>query len=1388
MTRKTFSQLSHTILAACAALLIGSLLTPVLSHAKSDPNPAYIPATLADFTADECKSELATQLTLISIHSGDPLLEENLQLANRCGNQMVEVYKQLTEDTNQQRMRGENIGPIEGLINFETPHVHPLALTPDGNTLLSVNTAAHRLDVWQINGTTLNDVASIPVGLDPVSVRARNNTEVWVVNQISDSISIVDLNTQTVIQTLQTDNEPADVIFAGTDRAFVTASEANALNVFDLNSLGTPPQKVSLNGEDPRALAVSADGQTVFAAIFESGNGTRHNGAAFSGTGSVVRDNLQPDNDVAIINANTLAVSYRRRLMNMVMALTVHPSTGDVVVVGTEAFNEIATEPLLNGKFIRVFMAGFSGPGLNGAVISDLNPHLDYSSPTLTATQRQTSIGDPRGIAWKSNGSEAFITGMGSNNVIVTDSLGNRIATIEVGEGPTGLVLDDNTGLGYVMNKFSGSISVINLTSRNEVAEVTFDDPTPDVIKDGRRILYDTHFTSGTGHTSCASCHVDGRTDRLGWQLSDGLGTISSVPRASNSLPGNVIGNSSISSNKQVMTTQTLMDIMEHPRFHWRGDRETIDDFNGTFVSLMGRPNLITTSEMDDFKAFLETLWLPPNPYRNLDNSRPQTVTLPDGSTATSNRIGNGTTDALRGGGNTNNCLICHMGQGNATRNFGANIEISSNIIAPALPALYDKMGFSFGRTGFGFFHHGGADLFEATRTREFLAEILTLEGPEGPLTGDEVRQAPHAGMGRQITINGTTNTNELAQLNQLITIANNSTWVELIAHAKIGNRQRGYALVSGELFNADEPSVTTTKNELLANAANGEPVTFTLVATGMSTRLALDSDLDGVLNNEGNDSSCEPPAINAAEDRAMFVWQDCDGNINVVGAGGNGSASYQGLIASDQPITNLTTQSVESSDSITVNPDNQLNFSISLGGAFIDEFSFASTGTLCLGLTSQSAGTSVLVGEDRIDVTPPFNPVTLDSCTLPDDPPLECNPGIDPITDAGIFVWQDCDDVWHYQMTGVVNAGSVSSNGSISSLSGLSDVTAQSLEPGDQLEVIDPNQTTFSLVTSNPWEDSFSFSAANPLDLCVEITSASAGLDLFAGVDRTPVSSPFNPITLSTCTPPSSDCAAPSFDAGSERALFSWIDCEGDIHLLGTGAAAAASYQGTLYSDTGFSTVTGISIEPTDSVVEVSAGVVNFDLTMGGVWIDEVVATPEPAASLCLAVDLQSAGTSLLAGPNRVPVTSPFDPATLQSCTPPNQNGCGDPLVDPVIEEGFFVWKDCNNVWSVLFTGTLTAGGVTYSGNITSSTGFNNVTPVSLEPSDTLTTNLDSPIGFSVSTGNPWEDRFSFTAPASANLCVTLTEMPSSLQRFAGPDRTPVGFSFDPVTLGNCN
>ena len=192
-------------------------------------------------------------------------------------------------------------------VTFETGQVRPLVLSPDRHTLLALNTPDARLEVFAVNGGDIVHTGSVPVGLEPVALAARTNTEAWVVNHLSDSVSIVDLSTAPphVVRTLLVGDEPSDIVFAGpTDadghftRAFITTARRGQnlpdsvppnlttpgipralVFVFDATNLGpapggTPQAIIELFGDTPRALAAAPDGRTVYAAIFQSGNQT----------------------------------------------------------------------------------------------------------------------------------------------------------------------------------------------------------------------------------------------------------------------------------------------------------------------------------------------------------------------------------------------------------------------------------------------------------------------------------------------------------------------------------------------------------------------------------------------------------------------------------------------------------------------------------------------------------------------------------------------------------------------------------------------------------------------------------------------------------------------------------------------------------------------------------------------------------------------------------------------------------------------------------------------------------------------------------------------------------------------------------------------------------
>jgi YVTN family beta-propeller protein len=716
-------------------------------------------------------------------------------------------------------------------VNWESAHVHPLDLTPDGTKLLAVNTADARLLVYDVTGPNLVLLSEIPVGIDPVSVRARSNTSAWVVNQVSDSVSVVDLVSGNVVATLPTKDEPADVVFAGApERAFVSCGGADRVLVFDPANLATAPTEIAIVGEQPRALARSLDGTKVYVAIFESGNHSTvlgggatmnigfppnvvgdpagphgglnpppNSGGGFSPTisgalptppkvGLIVKKNASgqwmddnagdwtnmvsganaaasgrpvgwdlADDDVAVIDTSSLGVSYAHGLMNICMGIAVNPASGAVSVIGTDATNEVRFEPVVSGTFVRVKLARIDSSGATTLGNVDLNPHLTYSTPTIVQSERDKSLGDPRGIVWNPAGTRGYVTGMGSNCLVVVDANGARAGltdTIPVGEGPTGIVFDSTQSRLYVLDKFAGAISVVDSVTELETARVPFFDPSPSAIRIGRKHLYDTHKNSGLGQIACASCHIDAKMDRLAWDLGNPQGAMKSTTGqnlGANVFPLN-LGFQDWHPMKGPMTTQTLQDIIGQEPLHWRGDRAGLEEFNGAFMGLQGDDVQLTAAEMQEFENFLATISYPPNPYRNIDNTLPTSLPLPGHFTTgrfapAGQPLPNGNavaglntyrTSTLDGG--LIRCVQCHtlptgsgtdyQQQGGTLVPFpvGANgehhrmlvsIDGSTNVTikVPQLRNEYRKAGFNLTQlvntSGFGVLHDGTVDSLE---------------------------------------------------------------------------------------------------------------------------------------------------------------------------------------------------------------------------------------------------------------------------------------------------------------------------------------------------------------------------------------------------------------------------------------------------------------------------------------------------------------------------------------------------------------------------------------------------------------------------------------------------------------------------------------------------
>ncbi len=642
----------------------------------------------------------------------------------------------------------------QGFVNFEGAQTNPIRISSDGTRLFAVNTPNATLSVFDLTqpaSPTL--IREIPVGIEPVSVNINpnvaGNDEAWVVNQISNSVSVVSVSRGIVTDTIPAKTEPADVVFTSNGFAFVSVGRSNMINVYNA-ATHVLAKTIPLAGEEPRALAVNPKGTMVFAAFALSGNQTTIVPATLappqpipsdfntalppppqvslivSATdptwSSVIRYSM-PDHDVAAISANTFKVFYFSHLGTDNFGLTVNPVSGNVYVANTDALNLVMYQTALDGHIVNHQITSLN-PVSGQSQVFDLNPGIDYNvlpNPAALAT----ALAMPTAVVFEPTGRYLYIAAFGTDRVGIFDTSTNTVSGfIEIDpqaigaivnpaskRGPRGLALNSRASVLYTLNRISNTISVVNLTNNTVSSEIPSGsyDPTPPEVSGGRGFLYD-HKLSGNGTGACASCHVDAEMDLLAWNLGDPTGSMSTLQEGTQLLNFHPM--------KGPMVTQTLRGLVNLQPYHWRGDKPDLAAFNIAFASLLGGQQLSDT-DMTSFANYMNTIAYQPNPNLNLDGTFPATLPLPDvrgvsGSPAQGQTVFQVVPFNAQG----QTCNTCHTSNPGPGTNLqvamrsGGGPNAAQPFKVPQLRNLYQKTNTNFKTgaasvNGFGLAHDG---------------------------------------------------------------------------------------------------------------------------------------------------------------------------------------------------------------------------------------------------------------------------------------------------------------------------------------------------------------------------------------------------------------------------------------------------------------------------------------------------------------------------------------------------------------------------------------------------------------------------------------------------------------------------------------------------------
>jgi len=286
------------------------------------------------------------------------------------------------------------------------------------------------------------------------------------------------------------------------------------------------------------------------------------------------------------------------------------PSGDYLYVVGTESRDQIAG----NGHLVTDFgsRTGFVKTFLYKVKMSDLtvvsrNLNLDYPPGNqVGVVGASLSHATDVAICVRSGQTYAIVAGFNSARlgVVRVDDPNPKNWTIERVDveathagfaGPRGVAVLSKGGSDdryYTLNRLDSTITVVTPSGTGGAAQrlagISLQRPAvePAYVRDGRKFLYSSAFSGQglAGFASCASCHVDGRSDNTTWLLTAGhdgsvyvpissvmspppdqearaIEVASATPNSINGFPFDLLPAALDANNKGPMFTQTLQGL-----------------------------------------------------------------------------------------------------------------------------------------------------------------------------------------------------------------------------------------------------------------------------------------------------------------------------------------------------------------------------------------------------------------------------------------------------------------------------------------------------------------------------------------------------------------------------------------------------------------------------------------------------------------------------------------------------------------------------------------------------------------------------------------------------------------------------------------------------------
>jgi YVTN family beta-propeller protein len=285
-------------------------------------------------------------------------------------------------------------------------------------------------------------------------------TVAYVVNDLNNTVSVIDTSTNTVTATIPVGKGPFGVVFSpdGT-RAYVTNQGDNTISVIDTAS-NTVLATITLAANSiPELLAITPDGKSLYVSEFNAGN-------------------------VEVVSTASNSVVATIPVGLFVSPIAITPDGAHAYVVGEDFFSAIdtATNTVSAGP-VFVPVTTLLNPTLGFAVTPDgnaaylaggsRNPVFVISTATNTITASVTLASAPIRLAITPDGSRVYLSNFFDGVVSIIDTATNTPESVQIPvSGAFALAITPDSSSVYVVNLLENTVSVISTATNTVVATI----------------------------------------------------------------------------------------------------------------------------------------------------------------------------------------------------------------------------------------------------------------------------------------------------------------------------------------------------------------------------------------------------------------------------------------------------------------------------------------------------------------------------------------------------------------------------------------------------------------------------------------------------------------------------------------------------------------------------------------------------------------------------------------------------------------------------------------------------------------------------------------------------------------------------------------------------